>query len=117
MKTLQKLYTEILGSDEMKKSFAEAARDGKISEFLKAQGCEATMEEIQAFLKEKAGKQLSDEELDNAAGGTCNKETAAEAYASTFTAGIWCATFAIASTVAGYTGQKKDDEGRLCNYG
>ena len=53
MKTLQQLYTEILGSDEMKKSFAEAARDGKISEFLKAQGCEATTEEVQTFLKEK----------------------------------------------------------------
>ena len=52
MKTLQELYNEIIASDELKTAFAEAAKGGKTMEFLKAQGCEATVEELAAFLKD-----------------------------------------------------------------
>ena len=116
MKTLQQLYTEILRSDEMKKSFAGAAREGKTAEFLKTQGCEATVEEVQAFLREKSGEPLSDEELDNAAGGGCNGRIKAEWVLSVNSLGTVCAWLAIQSATEGYTGQKTKGDGRLCNH-
>ena len=71
MKTLQDLYTEIMASDELKKAFAQAAKDNKVADFLKAQGCDATEDEFKAFLTEKAkdDKALSEEDLENVAGG------------------------------------------------
>ncbi len=71
MKTVQDLYKEVMASEELKKAFAQAAKDNKVADFLKAQGCEATEEEFKAFIQEKAGsdKPLSESELENAAGG------------------------------------------------
>ena len=114
MKTLQELYTEIMGSDELKKAFLEAAKGGKVADFLKANGCEATAEEIKAFLKEKADQELSDDELDSVAGGTCNDTTTRETFMSVFAAGM-CAFIAIVSASDGKTGQVDDKGGRLCN--
>ena len=71
MKTLQDLYTEIMASDELKKAFAQAAKDKKVADFLKAQGCDASEDEFKAFLTEKAkiDKALSEDDLENVAGG------------------------------------------------
>ena len=65
MKTLQELYNEVIQSDELKKEFLEAGKNGKAEEFIKAHGCDATMDEIKVFLEEqaKADKELSAEEL------------------------------------------------------
>ena len=73
MKTLQELYTEITVSDDMKKAFAEAAKNNKVAEFAKEHGVETTLDEIRIFLEEKSrtDKELSKDELENAAGGTC----------------------------------------------
>ena len=116
MKTLQELFAEIMASDEMKKAFAEAAKEGKVLDYIRANGCEATMEEVQTYLKEKADRELSEEELDSAAGGACNYTTGSEAIVSVISAGIACAASAIYSAAAGHVGQKDEDEGRLCTY-
>ena len=74
MKTLETLYQEILASDERKKELAEAAKTPEgLEAWIRAQGCEATAKEIEAFLKEKQEKtgELTDDELASAAGG-CN---------------------------------------------
>ena len=115
MKALQELYAEIIGNDELKKAYLEAAKGGRVAEFLKAQGCETTAEEIGAFLKEKAQGQLSDAELDSVAGGVCNDTTREETVMSVLTAGTYCFTIAVVSAREGYTGQRYDNEGRLCN--
>ena len=77
MKTLQELYDEIIKSNELKKAFAEAAKADKITDFLKAHDCNAAYDELKEFLAGKlAGDkplELSDDELDLAAGGT-NRE-------------------------------------------
>ena len=72
MKTLQDLYKEVMASDELKAAFAQAAKDKKVADFLKANGCDATEEEFKTFLAEKAGsdKALSEEDLENVAGGS-----------------------------------------------
>ena len=54
MKTLETLYQEVLASDELKKGLAEAAKTPEgLKAWICAQGCEATLEQVQAFLKEK----------------------------------------------------------------
>ena len=71
MKTLEDLYKEVMASEELKKAFAQAAKDKKVADFLKAQGCDATEDEFKAFLTEKAkdDKALSEGDLENVAGG------------------------------------------------
>ena len=77
------------------------------------------MEEVAAFLKAKTENDapLSENELENAAGGTCNTQTMFETIGSIVTAGIVCALVAFASATGGEVGQKgpDSDKGRLCN--
>ena len=71
MKTLDELYAEVNADDALKKEYIEAVENGKIEEFLKAHGCEATLSEFDEFMKNadvKSGE-LSDDELDNVAAG------------------------------------------------
>lgn len=98
MKTLETLYQEVLASDELKKGLAEAAKAPEgLEAWICAQGCEATAEEIGAFLKEKRAKtgELSDDELESAAGGGCN---AGEVALSVYSA-LVCAVDAIVSAI------------------
>ena len=117
MKTIQELYSEIMASQELKAQFIEAAKAGKQDEFLKAHGCEATLEEVKAFLeaKQQEDAPLSFDELENAAGGNC--ATTNETILSVVSVGIGCATFAIASaaTKGSHVGQRNENEGRICN--
>jgi len=119
MKTLQELYNEIIANDELKKAFVEAAKDNKIVEFAKEHGVETSLDEIKAFLEasKPQEKELAPEEMENAAGGTCNDETKEETLWSQVTLGFYCLGYAIYSATTGRVGQKYDDEGRLCNGG
>lgn len=114
MKTLQELYQEILTNDELKKAFLEATRDDKVNDFLKAQGCDATEEDIEAMMQERSNQEMTDEELDDVAGGACNKVTYMEAKHSCKTLGTSCAVMAIISAIGGHVGQQSKTEGRLC---
>ena len=73
MKTLQEVYEEVKASDDLKKSLAESVKAGKVTEFLKAHDCDATVEELKEFVAEKAAKdrpiELSEDELEMVAGG------------------------------------------------
>ena len=80
MKTLQEVYEEIKKSDDLKKALAEAVKAGKVTEFLKAHDCDATVEELKEFVAEKAAKdrpiELSEDELEKVAGGITEIATA-----------------------------------------
>ena len=121
MKTLKELYNEIITNDELKKAFVAAAQSEEaIVAFAKEHGVDTTLEEIKAFLKEQTlgeNKELAPEEMENAAGGTCNKRTDKERQFSIFTIGVGCAFQALISAVAKdrHVGQEKDADGRLCN--
>ena len=72
MKTMQELYDEIMGSEELKKEFLDSGKNKETMEaFLKAQGCNVTIEEFAEFLKEKSetNDEMSKEELKAIAGG------------------------------------------------
>ena len=114
MKTLETLYQEVLASDELKKGLAEAAKAPEgLEAWICAQGCEATAEEIGAFLKEKQAKtgELTDDELESAAGG-CNKN---EALFSGMTLGIVCVGMFIESATHGDFGEGGKDGKLLCH--
>ena len=117
MKTLQELYNEVIASDELKKEFLEVGKNGKAEEFIKAHGCDATLDEIKVFLENltKEDKALSADELENVAGGTCNDETRKEVGISIFSGGIVCATKALESCFDGSNGQENENDGRICN--
>ena len=116
MKTIQELYSEIMGSQELKAQFIEASSTGKQAEFLKEHDCEATAEEVLAFLEAKQNEDapLFVDELENAAGGACNIKTVLEGVGSVISAGVGCAISAILSAAVGHVGQENDDEARTC---
>ena len=71
-KTIQEVYGEVVKNKDMMKEFIAANNDGKIAEFAKKYDCDATAEEINAFLTGKLdeGKELSVDELEQVAGGS-----------------------------------------------
>ena len=114
MKTIQEMYNEIMANKELKAQLIEAAKAGKQEEFLKAQGCEATLEEVKAFLeaKTKEDAPLSLDELENAAGGRCSGKTK-DIVCSVCGLGFGCAIYAAAS--AGNTGKWENGDSQMCN--
>ena len=70
-KTIAEVYEEVMKSAELQKEFLSAEQNGTIAAFAAAHGCEASAEEVQAFLKGKLNedKELSLDELDQVAGG------------------------------------------------
>lgn len=95
MKTIQELYSEVLKNEELKKAFSKAVQDRTVEDFLKSHGCEASKEDVAAFLKEQQAKtgELADNELEDVAGG-CNGY---EAVISACSLGVGCAILAVES--------------------
>lgn len=75
-KTIAEVYEEVIKSAELQKEFLAAEQNGTIAAFAAAHGCEASAEEVQAFLKGKLNedKELSLDELDQVAGGKGGNE-------------------------------------------
>lgn len=70
MKTLEELYNEVKADEALMEEYFKAGADGKVEEFLRAHGCEASAEEAEAFLAahEPCGE-LTDDELDDVSAG------------------------------------------------
>ena len=106
MKTLQELYDEVISSDELKKEFISASSDGSGAKaFLEMHGCDSSLEELSAFLKEKFDsenggmKELEDADLDEVAGG--GKDNAGRIAKSVLSLGMSCAQQAAKSAYQG----------------
>lgn len=69
--TLDELYGKVIADDALKAEMAAAANDGKIAEWVAAQGVEATEAEIAAYAESAAAKdeKLSIDDVDKVAGG------------------------------------------------
>ena len=90
--TIKEAYEKIKNSPELKKKAAEAAKNGKIEEFLKENGFDITVDQIKDyFANAKNSGELSKEELNMAAGGGCDTNCAENAGWSVITLGIGCA--------------------------
>ena len=71
MATLEELYTKIVSDDAEKRAFAEAfATEEGAAAFMEQRGCDASPVELVALMREKTRAcEMSDNELENAAGG------------------------------------------------
>ena len=104
-KTINEIYEEVMKSDLLKQGFLAAEKTGTLKAFAEKLGCEADVEEIQTFLKGKLNedKELSLDELEQAAGGKTNPN-----------AGPACPACGSTNTQA-YTDSVKK-EGDHCSY-
>jgi len=119
MKTLNELYTEVTASDALKAEFLALKTPEDIVAFVKKNGCDATLEDIKAFFeeKQKAAGELSEEELEQVAGG--KSVSGKEAFLS-ITSSIFGCLFVLAvsaMTEGGRVGTAIEGEGMLCSRG
>ena len=68
MKTIEMIINETKTNEAMRQELAEAVKTNTVTEFLKNQGCEATVEEFVAAIKEQT-EVMGEDELDATAGG------------------------------------------------
>ena len=79
-------------------------------------GCKASLDEIKAFFEAKKNQAgaLSDEELDQIAGG--KKACVDEAVVSLISLGALCAAAVVGSLIYGDVGTAIEGEGMLCQF-
>ena len=72
MKTIEETVKTIFASESLKDELAKCDTDKKVADFFKKLDCTADIDEIYEYIKENqaASRVLSDEELNNVAGGT-----------------------------------------------
>ena len=114
MKTLEELYNEVLASEELKKEFL-SLKPGEVEGFAAKYGCKASLDEIKAFFEAKKNqtRELSDDELDQVAGG--KRATGEEAFTSFMSAGLGCILMVGVSLATGNVGTAIEDGGMLCD--
>ncbi len=101
MKKLAELYVEIVENDNLKSEFIAAVSQGEQQtlDFVNSHGCDVTLEEMKAFadgLKTDVEGELSEEELQNSAGGLGK---GAHVAVSIVTVGAYCLTEVITEQV------------------
>jgi hypothetical protein len=69
MKSLEEFYKEVQNSEDLKKQFVSAVKEGKTEEFLKANDCEATAADVMAFLHSVKEEAATEDDLAMVAGG------------------------------------------------
>ena len=69
MKNIEELYKEVMENEALKAEFATAYREGNVSEFLKKHDCDATVEEVEEYVKGQRDEELSLDDLGSVAGG------------------------------------------------
>ena len=117
MKTLNELYAEVIASDALKTEFLALKTPEEIVAFAKKNGCDATLDDIKTFFeeKQKASGELSEEELEQVAGG--KSVSYDEGMLSAFSAGLLCLLAAFESAKEGRIGTAIEGEGMLCARG
>ena len=79
MKTLEELYTEVMGNEEAKVAFVEAIKANDAAAFMAANDCDATQEQLNEFIGLKMAEdgpmELGMDKLAEIAGGSHITET------------------------------------------
>ena len=75
MKSLEELYKEVQESEELKKEFISAFKEGRTEDFLKSHNCDATVSDVMAFVKSQRDEAASTDDLAKIAGGSCSSYT------------------------------------------
>ena len=69
MKNIEELYKEVMENEALKAEFITAYKEGTVGDFLEAHDCDATVEEVEEYVKGQRDEELSLDDLDNVAGG------------------------------------------------
>ena len=69
MKTIEELYNEINASEELKKAVSEIRDKEAFADFLKEQGCEASVDGFEKFVESQTEGEIGDDAAGAAAGG------------------------------------------------
>ena len=109
MKTIEMLINELKANEDLQKLLIEAAKNNTLAAFLKEQGCEATVEEFIAAIKDQC-EQLDENELNTFVGGV----NTGEAVLSALTFGIVCLMETFISLAGDGVGNGTDGQ-LLCN--
>ena len=72
MKTIEELYNEINASEELKKAVSEIKDKEAFADFLKEQGCDASADEFEKFVKSQTEGEIRDDDAAAAAGGSAD---------------------------------------------
>ena len=72
MKTLENLYQEIQANEQLKEAFVTALKENTVEDFLKANDCEGTVEDVMKFMNSKREGELCDDDMEKVAGGACS---------------------------------------------
>ena len=113
MKTIEELYREVLESEELKKEFL-TIKPEEVEGFAAKHGCKAGLDEIKAFFEAKKNQTgtLSDEELDQIAGG--KGVDGYEVVMSTLGFGVMCVAGVLISATIGHVGTAIEEDHMLC---
>jgi hypothetical protein len=76
MKSIEELYQEVMEDETRKAEFITAYREGTVGDFLKAHDCDATVEEVEEYVKGQRDEELSLDDLGSVAGGGGCRDTA-----------------------------------------
>ena len=114
MKTIEELYKEVLASEELKKEFL-SLKPEEVESFAAKYGCKASLDEIKAFFEAKKSQTgaLSDDELDQIAGGKNASEREAAWSIASF--GFGCFGTVLKSLYSGNVGTAIEGDGMLCD--
>ena len=108
MKTIEMIINETKTNEAMRQELAEAVKTNTVTEFLKNQGCEATVEEFVAAIKEQA-EAMGEDELDATAGGMSgdiSSDRLGNTLVSCITLGLACVVEIIKSVTGSGRGKK-----------
>ena len=114
VKTIEELYKEVLANEDLKKEFL-ALKSEEVEGFAAEHGCKANLDEIKAFFEAKKNRTgaLSDEELDQIAGG--KGVDGIEVVWSITSLGLGCAGMVVKSLFDGNVGTAIEGDGMLCD--
>ena len=71
MKSIEELYKEVMNDEALKAEFITAYKEGTVGDFLEAHDCDATVEEVEEYVKGQQDEELSLDDLGSVAGGGC----------------------------------------------
>ena len=69
MKTIEELYKEINASEELRKVVSQIRDKDALADFLKKQGCEASVDEFEEFIESQREGEIGDDAATAVAGG------------------------------------------------
>ena len=90
MKSLEELYSEIKQDEDKKKAFVAAFKEGRTEEFLKANDCDASVSDVNAFLISAKSETASDDDLAKIVGGGCSSFTCGDTCGCPTYSGYYC---------------------------